>query len=70
MSTCPYHKISEEFKPFDLTNPFPFYKKSRDEQPVFYSQELGYYVVTRYEDIKAVFSNCRAAIPVCPFARP
>ncbi|NBB20538.1 cytochrome P450 [Runella sp. CRIBMP] len=57
MSTCPYHKISEEFKPFDLTNPFPFYKKSRDEQPVFYSQELGYYVVTRYEDIKAVFSN-------------
>ncbi len=57
MSTCPYHKISEEFKPFDLTNPFPFYKKSRDEQPVFYSQELGYYVVTHYEDIKAVFSN-------------
>lgn len=57
MSTCPYHKISEEFKPFDLNNPFPFYKKSRDERPVFYSQELGYYVVTRYEDIKAVFSN-------------
>lgn len=56
-SGCPYHKISDEFKPFDLTDPFPFYKKSRDEQPVFYSQELGYYVVTRYEDIKAIFSN-------------
>jgi cytochrome P450 len=54
---CPYHKISDEYQPFDLTNPFPFYKKSRDEQPVFYSQELGYYVVTRYEDIKAIFSN-------------
>jgi cytochrome P450 len=54
---CPFHKISEDFKPFDLSNPFPFYKKSRDEQPVFYSQELGYYVVTRYDDIKAIFSN-------------
>jgi cytochrome P450 len=54
---CPYHKISEDFSPFDLSNPFPFYKKSRDEQPVFYSQELGYYVVTRYDDIKAIFSN-------------
>jgi cytochrome P450 len=57
MNTCPYHKISDDFKPFDLTNPFPFYQKSRNEQAVFYSEELGYYVITRYEDIKAVFSN-------------
>lgn len=57
MSGCPYHQTKEVFKPFDLTNPFPFYKQAREEQPVFFSEELGYYVVTRYEDIKAVFSN-------------
>ncbi|TAE27151.1 MAG: cytochrome P450 [Cytophagales bacterium] len=59
MSVCPYHQGQETFKPFDLTNPFPFYKQARHEQPVFFSEELGYYVVTRYEDIKAVFSNWR-----------
>ncbi len=59
MSACPYHQGRETFKPFDLTNPFPFYTQARHEQPVFFSEELGYYVITRYEDIKAVFSNWR-----------
>ncbi|WP_415648861.1 cytochrome P450/oxidoreductase [Stackebrandtia soli] len=30
---------------------------SRDEEPVFYNPELGYWVVTRYEDVKAVFRD-------------
>lgn len=30
---------------------------SRDEEPVFYSPVLGYWVVTRYEDVKAVFRD-------------
>ncbi|TVT32944.1 cytochrome P450 [Amycolatopsis rhizosphaerae] len=30
---------------------------SRDGEPVFYSPELGYWVVTRYEDVKAVFRD-------------
>ena len=55
---CPYHsKLQAEFKPFDLTNPFPFYQKARTEEPVFYNEELGYWVVTRYADIKEVFGN-------------
>ena len=41
---CP---ISAQFKPFDLSNPFPFYAQARDEKPIFYSEELGYWVVTR-----------------------
>ena len=57
-SGCPFHHaISDEFEPFDLTNPFPFYKKSREEQPVFFSEELGYYVVTKYDDVKEVFKD-------------
>jgi cytochrome P450 len=55
---CPYHsQLAQTFKPFDLTEPFPFYKKSREEEPIFFSEELGYYVVSRFEDIKAIFGN-------------
>ena len=55
-SGCPFMN-KEEFNPFDLSNPFPQYKEFREEKPVFFSEELGYYVVSRYEDVKAVFSN-------------
>lgn len=55
---CPYHsQLAKEFKPFELTNPFPFYKNAREEEPIFFNEELGYYVVTRFEDIKAIFGN-------------
>jgi cytochrome P450 len=55
---CPYHsQLAQTFKPFDLTEPFPFYKQSREEEPIFFSEELGYYVVSRFEDIKAIFGN-------------
>jgi hypothetical protein len=58
---CPFHsKMSAEFKPFDLTDPFPFYKQSREEEPIFFSEELGYWVVTRYQDIKDIFFNWQA----------
>ncbi len=58
ISACPYHsQLSKEFKPFDLTDPFPVYKKAREEEPIFYSEELGYYVVSRYADIQEIFRN-------------
>lgn len=80
---CPFHQenvksISEEFQPFDINNPFPFYRKARAYEPVFFSRELGYYVVTRYEDVKAVFKdwktfsseNAQAPIrPICKAAK-
>lgn len=59
-SQCPFHgSVGEVFKPFDLSNPFPFYQWAREEEPIFYNEELGYWVVTRYEDIKAIFANWR-----------
>eukprot|EP01035_Chromulina_nebulosa_P007057 gene7057-9511_t len=54
---CPFSNASTDFKPFDLVDPFPFYEWARSDAPVFYSEELGYYVVSRYDDIKAVFDN-------------
>lgn len=54
---CPFSNASSEFDPFDMQDPFAFYEWARAEHPVFYSEEIGYHVVTRYSDIKAVFDN-------------
>ena len=35
---------------------------SRDQEPVFYSPKLGYWVVTRYDDIKAIFRDNTARL--------
>jgi cytochrome P450 len=58
VSKCPYHsQVAQDFKPFDLTDPFPFYKQAREEEPIFYSESLDYWVATRYQDIKDIFFN-------------
>jgi cytochrome P450 len=47
--------LSCAFRPFELEDPFDFYARARAEEPVFFSEELGYWVVTRYADIHAIF---------------
>jgi cytochrome P450 len=54
---CPFSNASKDFNAFDLDNPFPFYEWARAAAPVFRSEELGYYVVTRHADVKAVFDD-------------
>ena len=45
---------------------------ARRTQPVFYSEEVGHWIVTRYSDVLSVlqdtrrFSACNAAVPVTP----
>lgn len=73
---CPFSDASAEFDPFDLTDPFPFYAWARDQAPVFHSQRLGYWVVSRHADIKAVFENWQvfssenAQAPLRPLGEP
>ena len=54
---CPFSNASEDFRPFDLSDPFPFYQWVRQNEPVFRAEQLGYFVVSRYDDVKAVFEN-------------
>ncbi|GAB4443882.1 MAG: hypothetical protein OHK0015_44580 [Chloroflexi bacterium OHK40] len=54
---CPHARMAERFDPFDISDPFPLYAQARDEEPIFYSEALGYWVVTRYDNIKAVFRD-------------
>lgn len=62
---CPIKNADESFDasqfdafdtPYQL-DPAVALKWSRDKQPVFYSEKMGYWIVSRYEDIKTVFRD-------------
>ncbi|GHG55143.1 cytochrome P450 [Sinomonas cellulolyticus] len=45
------------YEPFQMKNPFPAYAALRAEEPVMWDERIGMFVVTRYDDIKAVFDD-------------
>ncbi len=59
-SRCPVTGIGREFNPLVdpclvdpyLADPYHCWLRARQSEAVFYSPELDYLVVTRYEDIK------------------
>lgn len=40
-------------------NPYPFYEKLRDHDPIHWDEELGFWVLTRYADIDALYTDAR-----------
>ncbi|BDB27197.1 cytochrome P450 [Cupriavidus sp. P-10] len=57
---CPVSHDAAEFDPFGdgyQQDPPEYVRWSREQEPVFYSPRLGYWVVTRYDDIKAIFRD-------------
>ena len=68
---CP---IRHTFDPLDLSDPFPRLAQARQEQPVFYSPDIDYWVITRYRDIKAIFRDhetytaANTITPITPFS--
>src|SRR5690606_2617682 len=57
---CPFDATPETFDMFEgpyQIDPAEALRWSRDRQPVFFSEKLGYWVVSRYEDVKAVFRD-------------
>src|SRR5690349_5471123 len=74
---CPVSEVDRDFNPFVdpyLADPYPFWTQARAAEPVFYSSELDYWVVTRYEDIKTIFADPKtfsasnAQTPITPLA--
>jgi cytochrome P450 len=51
---CP---VDHGYRPFDQQDPFPSYAALRQEAPVAFDERIGYWVVTRYDDVKAVFED-------------
>ncbi|OZI28823.1 cytochrome [Bordetella genomosp. 1] len=57
---CPVSARAAEFDPFEdgyQQDPPEYVRWSREQEPVFFSPKLGYWVVTRYDDIKAIFRD-------------
>ena len=73
MSDISYHKVDakrmpapegcpvdHEFSPYHeryIADPYAWLNQKREEEPIFYSEDLGYVVVTRMEDVDYVFRN-------------
>ena len=57
--------IVDEFSLLNLqrdeirANPYPFYEKLRNEDPVHWDEELGLWVLTRYADIDSLYTDER-----------
>lgn len=73
---CPMTGLSQVFDAFD-GDPYEVYARARREEPVFYAPEIGYWVVTRYEDVQRVMLDSEAfsaanvlelVKPLCPAA--
>ncbi len=68
------HADFDPLSPTFLADPFAFITSLQREAPVFYAPSIGYYVVTRYADIEAVFldhetySAAAAQLPLVPLA--
>ena len=57
---CPVSAGAAAFDPFSdgyQQDPPEYVRWAREQEPVFYSPQLGYWVVTRYDDIKAIFRD-------------
>ena len=57
---CPVSQSAAEFDPFEddyQQSPPEYLRWSREQEPIFYSPKLGYWVVTRYDEIKAIFRD-------------
>ena len=63
LRTCPVSHDFDPFGPAFQRTPGEATKQFRDELPIFYSPELDCYVVTRHEDIRAVFSDTESFSP-------
>ncbi len=49
--------VHHGFKPFDQKDPFPSYAQLRRDEPVMFDERVGYWVVSRYDDVRAVFAD-------------
>ena len=73
-SACPVSHLNGVFDPLDLTDPFPLLAQARATEPIFYNTDINYWVVTRYEDIKAIFRDhdtftaANTITPIEPFS--
>lgn len=63
---CPFHEHAQAFDPFTdafMENPSESVRWSREQVPIFYSPQIGYWVVTRFQTIKDIFRDTQTYSP-------
>ncbi|MDB5860242.1 MAG: Cytochrome [Ramlibacter sp.] len=71
---CPYHQASKDFKPYYSPELHAAFEVQRREEPVFWCEEIGYWVLTKYSDVLSVlhdgerFSSENTTRPVTPMS--
>ncbi len=55
-TNCPIHAFNPFAEPY-LSDPYAIYAWARAQQPVFYSAELGYWVLSRNADVRAALKD-------------
>src|SRR5215813_14903755 len=63
---CPVSQHAADFDPFEdgyQQDPPEYVRWAREQEPIFFSPKLGYWVVTRYDSIKAIFRDNLAFSP-------
>lgn len=64
-----YDPIYDPFSPEVIADPYPFYRRLRDEHPVHYNARMGFYALSRYDDIlralrkPQIFSSAQGLTP-------
>ena len=51
--------LSNLMHPEVRANPYPFYAQLRSQDPVYWDEEMGFWVLTRYADIASVYMDNR-----------
>ncbi|MBO9512514.1 MAG: cytochrome P450/oxidoreductase [Variovorax sp.] len=57
---CPVSQRAAGFDPFEdgyQQDPPEYVRWAREKEPIFWSPKLGYWVVTRYDDVKSIFRD-------------
>jgi cytochrome P450 len=69
---CPFHPANKEFKPYFSPELHAALEVQRRDEPVFWSEEIGYWVLTKHSDVYSVlhdgerFSSQNTTRPVTP----
>lgn len=65
-AACPFSEAAKSFDPLSsefISDPWPRLAKIQEEQPVFYDPDLGFWIVTKYEDVRKCFSDKNSFTP-------
>jgi len=47
-------KVFDPMKPANIQEPFVYLAKLREQKPVYWSEQYSFWMLTRYQDVKAV----------------